>query len=85
MQTKLSTKGQIVLPGPIRRRLGLRTGDPLEANVEDGRIVLTPRRPRPRKVKILTDPLTGLPVLSVGSDAPRLTSVEVDEILSDFP
>jgi AbrB family looped-hinge helix DNA binding protein len=85
MQTKLSTKGQIVLPGPIRRRLGLRTGDTLEANVEDGHIVLTPRRPRPRKAKILTDPLTGLPVLSVGSDAPRLTSVEVDEILSDFP
>ena len=26
MQTRVSTKGQIVLPGPIRRRLGIRAG-----------------------------------------------------------
>ncbi|PYX46369.1 MAG: hypothetical protein DMG79_16700 [Acidobacteria bacterium] len=32
MQTKISTKGQVVLPGPIRRRLDLRPGDPLDAN-----------------------------------------------------
>jgi len=34
MQTKISTKGQVVLPGPIRRRLGLQAGDPLDAKVE---------------------------------------------------
>ncbi|MGH9433185.1 MAG: AbrB/MazE/SpoVT family DNA-binding domain-containing protein, partial [Terriglobia bacterium] len=39
MQTKVSTKGQVVLPGPLRRRLGLRAGDPLDANIEAGRIV----------------------------------------------
>ena len=85
METKLSTKGQIVLPGPIRRTLGLRTGDPLDARVEAGTIVLTPRRARPKKAKVLTDPLTGLPVLSVGSKAPLLTSKQVSEILSNFP
>jgi len=52
MQTKVSTKGQVVLPGPLRRRLGIRAGDPLEANIEGGRIVLT----RPRQVKIAIDP-----------------------------
>lgn len=85
MQTKVSTKGQVVLPGPIRRRLGIRAGDPLDANIEEGRIVLTPHRKRPRAGKIVTDPVTGLPVLSAGADAPPLTSKEVAEILASFP
>lgn len=84
MQTKLSTKGQVVLPGPLRRRLGIRTGDPLDVNIESGRIVLTPRKTRPKRVQILTDPITGLPVLSAGS-APVLSSKEVGEILANFP
>jgi len=85
MQTKLSTKGQVVLPGPIRRRLGLQSGDPLDAEVEGQRIVLTPRTPRPQKFKIVDDPLTGLPVLSAGPKSPRLTSKQVEEILASFP
>jgi AbrB family looped-hinge helix DNA binding protein len=85
MQTKVSTKGQVVLPGPIRRKLGLRTGDPLDAKVEGGRIVLTPRETRSGKVSILADPITGLPVLSVGPDAPLLSSKQVEEILANFP
>lgn len=85
MQTKVSTKGQVVLPGPIRHKLGLRTGDPLDAKVEGGRIVLTPRETRSRKVSILVDPITGLPVLSVGPDAPLLSSKQVEEILANFP
>lgn len=84
MQTKVSTKGQVVLPGPIRRRLDLRPGDPLDANVENGRIVLTPRRKRSKRAKIVTDPITGLPVLS-SPGAPTLTSKQVKELLSDFP
>jgi len=58
MQTKVSTKGQVVLPGPLRRRLGIRAGDPLDANIEAGRIVLTPRKKRRPPVKIVTDPIT---------------------------
>jgi AbrB family looped-hinge helix DNA binding protein len=85
MQTRVSTKGQVVLPSPIRRQLGLRTGDLLNADVEGGRIVLTPRRTRSLKVRILLDPITGLPVLSAGSDALVLSSKQVREILSEFP
>ena len=85
MQTTVSTKGQVVLPGPLRRRLDIRAGDPLDANIEDGRIVLTPRRKRGRQVKIIRDPITGLAVLSAGANAPTLTSKEVEEILSNFP
>jgi AbrB family looped-hinge helix DNA binding protein len=85
MQTKVSTKGQIVLPSPIRRKLGISTGDPLDAEVEGGRIVLTPRRTRSFKVHILVDPITGLPVLSVGPNAAILSSKQVKEILANFP
>jgi AbrB family looped-hinge helix DNA binding protein len=85
MQTKVSTKGQVVLPGPIRRKLGIQAGDPLRAEIEDGRIVLTPHRKRTRRFKIVRDPATGLPVLSAGKNAPKLTSKEVEEILSNFP
>ncbi len=85
MQTKVSTKGQVVLPGPIRRRLDLRPGDPLDANIEGGRIVLTPRKKRSHRAKIVIDPVSGLPALSAGPDAPTLNSKDVEEILSNFP
>lgn len=38
MQTKVSTKGQVVLPGPLRRRLGIRAGDALDANIESDKL-----------------------------------------------
>jgi hypothetical protein len=47
--------------------------------------VLTPRRKRPHRVKLVTDPITGLPALSAGANAPTLSSKEVEEILSSFP
>ena len=85
MTTKVSTKGQVVLPGPLRRKLGIRAGDPLVATIEAGRIVLIPQRKRLHKVKIVKDPITGLPVLSAGSNAPILSSTAVREIQADFP
>ena len=85
MQTKVSTKGQIVLPGPLRRRLGIHAGDPLDAHIESGRIVLTPHKERPRRSKIVEDPVTGLPVLSAGVGVPALSGKEVREILANFP
>jgi len=85
MRTKLSTKGQVVLPGPLRRKLGLQPGDSLDAKVQSGSILLTPRKKRRRKAKIVTDKVTGLPVLTLGPGAPPLTSAEVREILDEFP
>lgn len=85
MQTKVSTKGQVVLPGPIRRKLDIRAGDALEASVEAGRVVLTPHRKRAPRAKIVLDSISGLPVLSIGPGAPTLTNKEVDEILTNFP
>ncbi len=85
MNTKVSTKGQVVLPRAIRERMNLRAGDPLEARIEGERIVLIPKRKRSRKAKIVKDPLTGLPILTAGPGAPKLTSKQVAEILAEFP
>ena len=85
MQTKISTKGQVVLPGSLRRQLDLRAGDPLDVDIEAGRIVLTPRSKPRHQVKLVTDPATGLPALTAGPDAPALSSKEVEEILANFP
>lgn len=85
MVTKVSSKGQIVLPGPIRRKLGIRAGDPLEASVEAGRIVLTPAKKPKFKARIVKDPVTGFPMIDLGPDAPILTHKQVKEMLADFP
>ena len=85
MELKLSTKGQIVLAGGIRRRLGPQPGDSLDAKVQAGRVVLTPRKTRFSNVTLLVDPITGLPVLSAGVGAARLSSKQVREILAEFP
>lgn len=85
MQTRVSTKGQVVLPGPLRRRLGIQAGDAMEVSVEAGHIVLMLHKKKTRKAKIVADPATGLPVLSVGKNAPVLSGKDVDEILANFP
>ena len=85
MKIKLLAQRQVTLPASIRRRLGLRPGDPLDAKVEGQRIVLTLQKKRKTKGKIVIDPLTGLPALTLGPGAPVLTHKEVKEMLSDFP
>jgi AbrB family looped-hinge helix DNA binding protein len=85
METKLSTKGQVVLPGPIRRKLGLQTGDELEVAVEGGRIILTPKKRRRKRARVIKDPATGWLVLTAGPDADPLTHRQVQEILAEFP
>ena len=85
MQTRVSTKGQIVLPAPVRRRLCISPGDSLDIAVEQDRIVLTAPAKKRYKARIVKDPITGLPVIDVGPDAPVLTSEMVRELLTDFP
>jgi AbrB family looped-hinge helix DNA binding protein len=85
METRVSTKGQVVLPARVRRKLGLRPGDSLDVSADSGRVILTPRKRRLRKARIIKDPVTGFPVLDAGSDAPPLTTEQVREILAGFP
>ena len=85
MQTRVSTKGQIVIPQPVRHRLGIRAGDSLDVSVEQDRIVLTAPKRKHFKARIIEDPITGFPVIDAGPDAPVLTSEMVRELLVDFP
>ena len=65
--------------------MNLRPGDQFETRIEAGRIVLVPKKRRAKAVRLVKDPITGLPMLSAGKNAPVLTSEEVAEILSEFP
>lgn len=85
METKISTNGQVVLPCRLRRRLGLQAGDSLDAELDGGRVILTPKKGRPRRTRIVRDPMTGLPALSLSGKAPRLTNEQVRDVLAEFP
>lgn len=85
MGTKLSTKGQVVLPSSLRSRLGLKPGDPLDIELDGDRIVLIPRKSSRASGRIVTDEVTGLPVFDAGEDAPPLTDEQVKALLADFP
>jgi AbrB family looped-hinge helix DNA binding protein len=85
METKVLDKGQVVIPASLRRRLGIKSGDKLKAEVKNGDIVLSPQRQPKFKTQLITSPITGLPVLTSGLDAPVLTNEMVEEILADFP
>ena len=41
MKTVVSEKGQITIPKPLRRRLGIRTGQVLEVSEDRGRLMMS--------------------------------------------
>jgi AbrB family looped-hinge helix DNA binding protein len=85
METKVLEKGQVVIPASMRRRLGIKSGDKLIAEIKNGDIILSPRPRRKYETRLITSPITGLPVLTSGPNAPVLTNEMVKEMLSDFP
>lgn len=44
METIATTKGQVVIPSSVRRKLGIKTGTRIQVEVDEGRaqIILTP-------------------------------------------
>lgn len=85
MEAKVLEEGHVVIPASLRKRLGIKSGDKLKANVKNGDLVLSPKRRRKFKTRIITSPITGLPVLTSGPNAPTLTNEMVAEMLADFP
>ena len=85
METKVLEKGQVVIPASLRKRLGIKSGDKLKAEVRNGDIVLSPNRQPKFKTRLIKDPITGFPVLTSGPNAPILTNEMVEEMLADFP
>ena len=85
MRVRVSQSGEVVLPGFLVEQLGIGPGNSIEATLDAGRIMLAPTPVRGQGAGIVTDPITGLPVLSGGEGAPALTSEMVVKLLVDFP
>ena len=62
-RTVVSSKGQVVIPKPVREALGLRPGTPLRVWVEGGRVVLEPVAEPPREIFVEAGPRVTRPVL----------------------
>lgn len=84
MIATISSKGQIVIPSSIRRRLGLHTGDQVVTEVSDEQIILRPARKPAPTVRVIRSRKTGLPRV-VASPAGRVTSKMVYDALVEFP
>ena len=69
--TRLSSKGQVVLPKSVREALGLKAGDELLVQVEDGTLRLIPKRKQS-----LSEVLDRLP-----GHAPKVSYKESEELL----
>jgi AbrB family looped-hinge helix DNA binding protein len=78
MTTTLSSKGQIVIPSEIRRKLGLPEGAVISCEVVDGKIILDPE---PARAKATLSVEGGKPVLVAPQGAPEMTPELVKEIL----
>jgi AbrB family looped-hinge helix DNA binding protein len=89
MTTTLSSKGQIVLPVVLRRKLALQPGDELDIRLELGgaepHIVIRRRALERRKMKIVVDSISGLPIVKGPRGTPKLTTEMVAQMMADFP
>lgn len=79
MTTTLSSKGQVVIPAEIRKRLALNEGAVIDCEIIDGKIVLDPN---PGKAQATVVEENGRPVLVAPPGAPEMTPELVKEILS---
>lgn len=79
MTTTLSSKGQVVIPLEIRKRLGLPAGAVISCEIEDGRIILDPN-PGSKSAVLVEE--NGRPVLVAPPGAPEMTPELVKDILS---
>lgn len=84
MTTKLSSKGQVVLPKQARMRLHLRAGMKFVCKVQGHSIVLTPEHPVSNRPRLIEDAKSGLRITKSPVEM-RVTSEDVRAALLDFP
>lgn len=81
MTTTLSSKGQIVIPLEIRRKLGLSAGAVISCDLEDGRIILDPSGAASPAAIVSAD---GYLALQAPEGAPEMAPGQVKEIISEL-
>lgn len=85
MVTRLSSKGQVVIPRAARMKLRLAEGATLECRIEGSSIRLTPTRSSGRANRLVRDKKTGLVVTTARQRGHAVTTQDVRNALSDFP
>jgi AbrB family looped-hinge helix DNA binding protein len=79
--SRLSTKGQLVIPARFRKALNLRPGDKVEMELEDRGLVL--RRESQRAARLKRGKF-GRPVLVAAEGAPPMTTEAVTALLEEL-
>lgn len=78
MAITIDAAGRMVIPLPIRRRLGLQAGSRLSIEEIDGGLVI-----RPVSNATIETAEDGLPVIRTSDDAPAMTRDDVRQLLED--
>ncbi len=84
MRATLSSKGQVVLPAEVRRRLRLVPGESLDVELVDDAVVLRMATSR-RRYKRVRHPVSGLPVMvAIDPPARKVTAAEIARLASEL-
>jgi AbrB family looped-hinge helix DNA binding protein len=83
--TKLSSKGQLVLPRLVRIKLGLAPGARLLCEVRGNSVVLTPQGRTANRTGYGVNPVSGLRVARQSAGAEPVSSEMIRKLLEEFP
>ena len=84
MQTTLSSKGQLVLPSAVRRRLHLSQGERLSVEFREGGILLRPLA-QPRTYRTVRHAVSGLPVMvATARPVRKVSAVEIARLNAEL-
>jgi AbrB family looped-hinge helix DNA binding protein len=81
-RSRLSTKGQLVIPARLRKALNLRPGDQVEIELEGRALILRGQSQRAARLK---RGKFGRPVLEAAESAPVMTTESVTALLAQLP
>ena len=84
LTTRLSSKGQVVLPRLVRTQLRLAPGSKLICEIRGDSVILTPQSTRGSK-EYITDPVSGLRVSKRQPKAEKVSSDMIRKLLEEFP
>lgn len=79
--SRLSTKGQLVIPARLRKALNLRAGDKIDMKLEGQRLIL---QRGPVNGAKLRRGRFGRPVLVAAQGAPAMTTERVNALLAEI-